>query len=141
PEKDTFANLTATREMVVHMVERATVERAVACSAEFPPEVDELAACGFTPVPSEVVRPPRVAEAPVAMECRLRQVVELAQGERGAHLVVADILRYHLDEAVWNQGRLDPDRLDPVGRLAGQSYCTCRNRFEIPRPPRPAKRP
>ncbi len=139
PEKDTYENIVATRELVVHMVERAMAEAMVATSAEYPPEVDELAACGFTAVASEVVAPPRVAEAPVAMECRLRQVVEVAEGERGAHLILATILRYHLRDEVWNGGRIDPDPLDPVGRLAGQSYCTCRPRFEIPRPPKPGR--
>jgi len=139
PEKDTYENIVATRELVVHMVDRPMAERMVAASADYPPEVDELAACGFTAVASEAVKPPRVAEAPIAMECRLRQVVEVAEGERGAHLILATILRYHLREEVWNAGRIDPTSLDPVGRLAGQSYCTCRTRFEIPRPPKPGR--
>jgi len=137
PEKDTYTNICATRELVVHMVDRPMAERMVACSAEYPPEVDELTACGFTSVASALVKPPRVVEAPIAMECRLRQVVEVAEGERGAHLILATILRYHVAEAVWNGGRLDPSPLDPVGRLAGQSYCTCRTRFDLPRPPKP----
>ncbi len=137
PEKDTYANIVATRELVIHMVDRSMAERMVACSADYPPEVDELTACGFTAVASEVVKPPRVAEAPIAMECRLRQVVEVAEDDRGAHLILATILRYHVREAVWNGGRIDPSPLDPIGRLGGQSYCTCRARFDLPRPPKP----
>jgi len=137
PEKDTYANLLATRELVVHMVDRPMAERMVACSADYPPEVNELATCGFTAVASEVVKPPRVAEAPIAMECRLRQVVEVVEGDHGAHLVLATILRYHVSEAVWNGGRIDSTPLDPIGRLGGQSYCTCRTRFDLPRPPKP----
>lgn len=137
PEKDTYTNIVTTRELVIHMVDRSMAERMVATSADYPPTVDELAACGFTAVASERVKPPRVAEAPIAMECRLRQVVEVAEGDHGAHLILATILRYHVREAVWNGGRIDPTSLDPIGRLAGQSYCTCRTQFNLPRPPKP----
>ena len=137
PEKDTYRNLVATGEFVVNMVTRAMAEAVVATSAEFPPEVDEFAACGFTAVASDLVAPPRVAASPIAMECRLRQVVEVAEGDHGAHLVLGDIVRYQVDEAVWHDGRIELDALDPVGRLAGRAYCTIRDRFEINRPPKP----
>jgi len=137
PEKDTFTNLVATREFVVNMVTREMAEAAVATSAEFSPDVDEFAACGFAPVPSDLVAPPRVAVSPIAMECRLRQVVEIADGDHGAHLIVGDIVRYQIQDAIWQDGRVDLDALDPIGRLGGRAYCTTRDRFEIDRPPKP----
>jgi flavin reductase (DIM6/NTAB) family NADH-FMN oxidoreductase RutF len=137
PEKDTYLNIVATGEFVVNVVTRTTAEAAVATSAEFAPDVDEFAACGFSPVASDLVAPPRVAASPVAMECRLRQIVEVAEGDRGAHLILGDIVRYQVDDALWHDGRLDVNSLDPVGRLAGRSYCTTRERFEIDRPPKP----
>ena len=138
PEKDTYLNIVATGEFVVNMVTRAMADAAVAASAEFPPEVDEFAACGFTAVASDLVAPPRVAASPIAMECRLRQVVEVDEGDHGAHLILGDIVRYQLDDAIWRDGRIDLAALDPVGRLAGRTYCTTRDRFEIDRPPKPS---
>jgi flavin reductase (DIM6/NTAB) family NADH-FMN oxidoreductase RutF len=137
PEKDTYRNIAATGEFVVNMVTRAMAEAAVAASAEFLPEVDEFTACGFVAVDSDLVTPPRVAASPIAMECRLRQVVEVAEGDRGAHLILGDIVRYQVDDAIWQDGRMDLDALDPVGRLAGRAYCTTRDRFDIERPPKP----
>jgi flavin reductase (DIM6/NTAB) family NADH-FMN oxidoreductase RutF len=137
PEKDTYRNIVATGEFVVNMVTRAMAEATVRASAEFRPDVDEFAACGFAAVASDLVAPPRVAISPVAMECRLRQVVEVAEKDHGAHLVLGDIVRYQVDDAVWRDGRFDLDALDPVGRLAGRTYCTTRDRFEIDRPAKP----
>lgn len=137
PEKDTYTNLVTTGEFVVNMVTREMAEAVVATSAEFPAAVDEFAACGFAPVASDLVAPPRVAVSPIALECRLRQVVEIADGEHGAHLVVGDILRYQIQDAIWQDGRVNLDGLDPVGRLGGRAYCTTRDRFEIDRPPKP----
>jgi flavin reductase (DIM6/NTAB) family NADH-FMN oxidoreductase RutF len=137
PEKDTYINLVATGEFVVSMVTREMAEAAVATSAEFSPDVDEFVRCGFAPAASDRVAPPRVASSPIAMECRLRQVVEVAEHNHGAHLIVGDILRYQIHEEIWQEGRIDLDALDPVGRLGGRAYCTTRDRFEIDRPPKP----
>lgn len=137
PEKDTYTNLVETGEFVVNMVTREMAEAAVATSAEFPPDVDEFAACGFAAVPSDRVAPPRVAVSPIAMECRLRQVVEVAEGDHGAHLVLGDIVCYQIQDAIWHDGQIDLDALDPIGRLGGRAYCTTRDRFAIDRPPKP----
>ena len=137
PEKDTYLNIVATGEFVVNMVTREMAEATVATSAEFPPEVDEFTTCGFAAVASDIITPPRVATSPVAMECRLRQVVEVMEDGQGAHLILGDILRYQIQDAIWQDGRIDLGALDPIGRLGGRAYCTTRDRFEIDRPAKP----
>ena len=74
--KDTLLNVIATREFVINVVTDALVEEMNLTSAQVPPEVDEFDLAGLTPLPSELVKPPRVAESPVQMECRLRQIIE-----------------------------------------------------------------
>ena len=71
------------------------------------------------------------------MECRLRQVVEVMEDGQGAHLILGDILRYQIQDAIWQDGRIDLGALDPIGRLGGRAYCTTRDRFEIDRPAKP----
>jgi flavin reductase (DIM6/NTAB) family NADH-FMN oxidoreductase RutF len=83
------------------------------------------------------VRPPRVAAAPAAFECRVRQIVPVGDGPLAAHIVIADILRLHVrDDILGPDGEVDPAKLDAVGRLGGESYATTRDRFELERPDR-----
>jgi flavin reductase (DIM6/NTAB) family NADH-FMN oxidoreductase RutF len=82
--KDTLLNVIATREFVVNVVTEGIAERMNLTSAQVPPDVDEFELAGLTPEPSEVVKPPRVAESPVQMECRLRQVIEVSDRPSGA---------------------------------------------------------
>ena len=86
--KDTLRNIIATREFVVNVVSEEFAEQMNACSAELPPEVDEFRVSGLTPVASEVVRPPRVGESHVQMECRLQQVIHVSTEPLGGSLVL-----------------------------------------------------
>jgi flavin reductase (DIM6/NTAB) family NADH-FMN oxidoreductase RutF len=133
-KKDTLLNIEATREFVVNIVTEAIAGPMNACSAEFPPEVDEFSASGLTPVPSEVVKPPRVKESPVSMECRLIQVVELGQLPLSGNLVIGEIVRFHVDDAIVSDFRIDPDKLLAVGRMGGIAYTRTRDRFNMERP-------
>jgi flavin reductase (DIM6/NTAB) family NADH-FMN oxidoreductase RutF len=128
--KDTLTNVEATGEFVVNLVSRALLERMNTTAADLPPDEDEFAWAGVTPIAARVVSAPRVAEAPAALECRLTQVVEAG----GGYVVLGEVVRVHVDPAVWSGGRIDPLALDPIGRLGGSRYTTLGEILELPRP-------
>jgi flavin reductase (DIM6/NTAB) family NADH-FMN oxidoreductase RutF len=99
-----------------------------------PPEVDEFELAGLTPLPSELVKPPRVAESPVQMECRLRQIVEVSDRPAGGSIVLGEVLRFHVDEDLFDHYRVDPDKLRAIGRMGGATYVRTRDRFDLERP-------
>ncbi len=134
PTKDTLRNILATREFVVNIVSEEFAVQMNACSAELPPEVDEFMVSGLTPLASDLVRPPRVAESHVQMECRLRQVVHVSTGPLGGSLVLGEVLRFHVREALLNNFRVDPEKLHAIGRMAGSTYARTRDRFDMERP-------
>jgi flavin reductase (DIM6/NTAB) family NADH-FMN oxidoreductase RutF len=133
--KDSLANIKASGEFVVNLVNRELAEAANACSGEWGPEVDEWGVCGVESAASELVAPERVAAAPAALECRVHQVLELGEAERASNsLVVAWILRVHIADEAIDEGVPDPDALDLVARMGGDLWCTTRDRFVLPRP-------
>jgi len=133
--KDTLANVKATGELVVNLVDRSLAEAANACSGEWGPDVDEWDVAGVEPAPSEVVAPARVNEAPAALECRVRQVLELGDAARASNnLVVAWVVRIHVADEAMDGLKPLPDVLDLVGRVGGDEWCTTRDRFTLPRP-------
>ena len=117
--KDTLRNVREVREFVVNLVSEPLLDAMVQTSGEWPRNADEFEIAGFTAAPSDLVKPPRVVESPVAMECRLYQEVVLGSSS----LVVGEILRMHVDDAVLTDGRVDVTKLRPVGRLGGDGYC------------------
>jgi flavin reductase (DIM6/NTAB) family NADH-FMN oxidoreductase RutF len=133
--KDSLANIRSTGEFVVNMVSRELAEAANACSGEWGPDVDEWDVCGATPAPSEVVAPERVEGSPAALECRVRQVLELGEPTRASNnLIVAWVVRVHIDDAAMDGIHPDPAVLDLVARMGGDLWCTTRDRFTLPRP-------
>lgn len=134
PAKDTLANVRATGEFVVNIVSERIAEQMNLCAGEYPADVDEFTLSGLTPVESDLVRPPRVGEAHVSMECRLHQIVDVSPRPRGASLILGEVVRFHLDEAILRDGAIDHDKLLAVGRMSGQQYCRTRDRFTLVRP-------
>jgi flavin reductase (DIM6/NTAB) family NADH-FMN oxidoreductase RutF len=131
-KKDTWLNIERTGEYVIHVVTDALAQQMNATSRPFPHGVDEIVEAGLTKVPSEIVAPPRIAEAPVAMECRLERIVEV--GRAGTAIVIGQILLWHVRDDLLVGGRVDPGRLDAIGRLGGAGYTRTRDRFEMVRP-------
>jgi flavin reductase (DIM6/NTAB) family NADH-FMN oxidoreductase RutF len=128
--KDTLVNIQATGEFVVNIVSLLQTNAMHASSVEFAPEVDEFEAVGVRKAPSHLVKPSRVADAPVSMECRLERI--LSMGEVGDRLVIGRIVRFHVADAVaLENGRIDTAALQPVGRLAGE-YVLSENIFACP---------
>jgi flavin reductase (DIM6/NTAB) family NADH-FMN oxidoreductase RutF len=132
--KDTLRNVMATREFVVNIVSEEFVERMNATAATVGPEVDEFELSGLTPIASELVKPARVAESHVQMECRLLQVVHVSERPLGGSVVLGEVLRFHVDEDYIEDFRIDPDKLRAVGRMAGSTYARTTDRFELQRP-------
>lgn len=132
--KDTLRNIIATREFVVNVVSEEFAVQMNACSAELLPEVDEFIVSGLTPVASDVVRPPRVGESHVQMECRLQQVVHVSTEPLGGSLVLGEVLRFHVSKSLFDNFRIDPDKLQAIGRMAGSTYSRTRDRFDMERP-------
>ena len=135
PQKDTLRNVMATGEFVVNIVSEEFAEKMNLCSAEVSPEVDEFELSGLTPLPAELVKPPRVAESKAQMECRLRQIVPVSDKPGGGSLVLGDVLRFHVLEGILTDGlKVDPDKLNAIGRMGGPTYTRTRDRFEMQRP-------
>lgn len=135
PQKDTLLNVEATGEFVVNIVSEEFAEQMNTTSAEAPPEVDEFALSGLTPLASDLVRPARVAESKIQMECHLRQIVRVSEQPGGGNLVLGDVLRFHVrEEVLVDAYKIDPDRLNAIGRMGGPTYVRTRDRFEMQRP-------
>jgi len=132
--KDTLRNVLNTREFVLNVVSEEFAEQMNQCSATVPPEVDEFELSGLTALTSELVKPPRVAESHVQMECRLLQVVTVSDKPMGGNLVIGEVLRFHVAEGIMNNFQIDPDKLHPIGRMGGPTYTRTTDRFDMARP-------
>ncbi len=133
-KKDTLRNIEAVREFVVNVVSEDLVQQMNLCSGEYPPEVDEFALSGLTPVASDLVKPPRVGEARISMECRLRQIIPVSDEPLGASVVLGEIVRFHVHDELFDNFKIDPDRLGAIGRMGGPTYTRTRDRFDLQRP-------
>lgn len=136
-KKDTLLNLEEVPEVVINVVNYALLEQMSMTSAEYERGVSEFTKAGLTPVPSERVRPPRVAEAPASYECHVRQMVETSDGPGGGTLVICEVVMAHFQEAIFDEkGVIDPHRIDLIARLGGDWYCRANGDalFELPRP-------
>ncbi len=132
--KDTAHNASTTRELVINVVTEAELDTMVATSAEHPPEVDELALAKLTPVPSVTVKPPRVAEAPIQLECRTHAIYEVSPGI--VDLLIAEILLVHVADGLTVRDDLyiDAQSYRPVARLGGDDYTTLGTVRQVKRP-------
>jgi flavin reductase (DIM6/NTAB) family NADH-FMN oxidoreductase RutF len=137
--KDTLVNLRAVGEFVVNVVPHAIRDAMNQASFPYGPDVNEFEAAGFTPLPSRFVRPPRAAESPVHLECRLVQIVPVGGGPLSANICIGEVLCFHVaDEILLPDGTCDVAKIDLIGRLGGDDYSTIRDRFALPKPSAPA---
>ncbi len=133
--KDTLENIRATGEFVVNIVGEELAEAMNATAAQLPPDEDEFALAGLTAAAGELVRAPRVGEAKIQMECRLRQIVEVSALPLGGSLVLGEVVRSHIEESVLEPGlHIALGKLRAVGRMAGAEYVRTTERFELQRP-------
>jgi len=135
--KDSLSNIEATGEFVCSLATYDLREAMNVSSAAVPPDVDEFALAGLTPAPSHAVKPPRVGESPVALECRLFQTLNLPgfDGGPGAYtMVVGQVVGVHIDDALIVDGRVDITKARPIARLGYMDYAVVDDVFAIPRP-------
>ncbi|MGA8742284.1 MAG: flavin reductase family protein [Terracidiphilus sp.] len=132
--KDTLRNVEETREFVINVVSAEIASQTNITAAEVGPEVDEFKLSGLTPLASEVVKAPRVAESPAQMECRLMQVIYTGDKPASGVVVLGEVVRFHVREDLVEDFRVDPAGLDAVGRMAGNTWVRTHDRIELVRP-------
>ncbi|TCJ01382.1 flavin reductase family protein [Cytobacillus praedii] len=121
-KKDTLANIEATGEFVINIVSEDWVEKMNICASEFPAEIDELETSGLQKESSQFVKPPRVKESKVHLECSLFQIHHFGEHPGAGSLVIGKVEHVHVAEELYENGRINTDKLKPVGRMAGQMY-------------------
>jgi flavin reductase (DIM6/NTAB) family NADH-FMN oxidoreductase RutF len=122
PQKDTLANIRALGEFVINIATESTLTQMDSTGRPWAPEIDEFEVAGLTAAPSKVVKPPRIAESPISFECTLFSLVPLGDGEGSGTLVLGRAVHLHIDDAILRNGRIDPERLQPVARMGGPLY-------------------
>lgn len=144
-DKDTLRNSKpidqgGTGEFIIHIIHEGQGPQMAAAAEHLPHGESEFPLTGFTPVAATRVRPPRVAEAPIAFECRTLQVIRTrprghdASAAGSGNLVLGEVVHIHIADSVLNErGRIDPAHLDAIGRMGGLDYCRTRDRFTMPR--------
>lgn len=133
-KKDTLLNVEETGQFVVNVVTETLAERMNQTSADYPRGVSEFEKAGLTPEPSLKVKPPRVKESPVSLECELIKIVTVSEGPLGGSLVLGRVVHARLHDAIWKDGRIHHRDLKAVGRLEGSWYARTGDDFEMPRP-------
>jgi flavin reductase (DIM6/NTAB) family NADH-FMN oxidoreductase RutF len=131
--KDTTRNILETGGYVIHTVVNGSEDQMNRSSANFPPEASEFTEVGLETVPSDIVGAPRIANAPVAMECQFKSLITNGT-EWKTHLVIGEILRWHVRSDLMIEDKyIDPHKLEPVGRLGGVNYCRTGDIFQMER--------
>jgi flavin reductase (DIM6/NTAB) family NADH-FMN oxidoreductase RutF len=130
-QKDTARNILETKEFVIHIVDEDNVKKINETAASLPPDESEIDLAKLSPVPSTEVTVPGVKESKVRMECILEQSLEIGDT---TDLIIGRIVQYHIDEAIYEQGKIDPSGLAAVSRLAGNDYAKIGEIFTIKRP-------
>lgn len=125
--KDTLTNLRESQEFVINIVSMSLANAMHETAFNHPPEVDEFTRAGVTPAPCVVVNTPRVAEAKISMECTVEHMLRLGSD----YLVIGRMHRYHVEDALLSNGRIDLQTLDPLARMAG-NYTRVETLFDLP---------
>jgi flavin reductase (DIM6/NTAB) family NADH-FMN oxidoreductase RutF len=121
-KKDTLANIEETREFVINVVGEKIVLQMNECAVEFEPDVDEFEIAGLTKESSALVRPPRVKESDVHLECVLHEILHFGEGPGAGSLVIGKVVLVHVNDELYIDGKIDTNKLQPIGRMAGSQY-------------------
>jgi flavin reductase (DIM6/NTAB) family NADH-FMN oxidoreductase RutF len=131
-KKDTWKNVEYTNDFVINVVTEENTQRMNISATEFPEDISEFEQSGFTAIPSQIVKSPRIKESPIQMECKLVKIVEFEQTTTG--LIIGEIILYHIEDDLLLQNyKIDIHKLKPVGRLGGNEYCRVNDIFEMER--------
>lgn len=133
-QKDTLVNIEETGCFVVNIVTEELVEPMNLSSAELPPEMDEFAFAKVERVPARLVAAYRVQNSPIQLECEKFQIVQVGSGPLAANLVIGKVMLIHVADDVAGASGIDQSKISFVGRLGGQEYSRCTDRFTLKRP-------
>lgn len=135
--KNTHDNVKEVAEVVINVVTYDMVQQMSLSSSPYPKDVDEFVKSGLTPLESEFVKPYRVAEAPIQIECKVLEVKELGTEGAAGNLVICEVVCMHIDDAILNEsGQVDQQKIDLVARMGGNWYCRAHGDalFELNKP-------
>ena len=135
--KHTLQNAALTNEVVINVVSFPMVEQTSLSSTEYKKGVNEFIKSGLTPIESTQVKPYRVKESPVQMECKVKNIISLGEEGGAGNLVVCEIIKMHISEDILNSHhQIDPNKIDLVGRMGANWYCRASNSslFEVQKP-------
>lgn len=135
--KHSYENVLEVPEVVINIVNYDMVQQASLASTEYAKGVNEFVKSGLTPVASERVKPPRVAESPVSFECKVNEVISLGADGGAGNLVICEVLLAHIKEEILDEeGKIDSTKLDAVARMGGDYYCRAHGEalFTVPKP-------
>lgn len=134
-QKDTARNILESKEFVIHIVDNLNVDAINQTAASLPPDQSEIELAKLTPVPSTKVSVPGIKEAKIRFECQLEHSVELGGVDSpGCDLIIGKIVQFHIEDSIYENGRIDPVGLGAVSRLAGTNYAKIGEIFSIARP-------
>lgn len=134
--KHTYENVLEVKEVVINIVNYAMVQQMSLSSTEYPKGTNEFVKAGLTAIPSEKVKPPRVAESPVQFECVVNEVVQLGSEGGAGNLVICEVVKIHIDESILDENQtIDQHKIDTVSRMGGNWYSRANmGMFEVPKP-------
>lgn len=121
--KDTLHNIKQSGEVVINMVNYDIVRQMAISSVEFPKEISEFDKTGLTPIQADLVKPFRIKESPVQLECKMQEILTLGNQGGAGHLIICQVLRLHIKDEIIDDGRINPHKIDLVGRMGRAYYC------------------
>jgi len=130
-KKDTVKNIEFSHDFVVNVVDENLIKPAVQASVDYPGEVDEIREVGLTAISSDKIKSPRIAEAKVSLECRLWHIFQIPEEQGIRSVVFGEVILAHIKDEVWIDGKLDPSKLNLMGRMAKDLYCRTGDTFEV----------
>lgn len=130
-KKDTVRNIEATGEFGLNLVTADLAEQMVLSAADFPPDVSEVTEAGLELMAGDKISAPLVAASPVKMECKLERIIEI--GTSPHSLVIGEVVQWHIRDDLYDNGRIDMNRLNALGRLAGNNYVRTNDIFSVQR--------
>ena len=139
-EKDTLVNIRDTKEFTVNIVSESFAQQMVECSTDYDSNVNEFEISGLSTSKSKKIIPPILKEAKISLECNLNQIVEIGDGTAGSgFIVIGSIVLFHIEDSIISNNKIDIEKLEPIGRLAGDWYTRPTDNFQITRKVKPEK--
>jgi flavin reductase (DIM6/NTAB) family NADH-FMN oxidoreductase RutF len=133
-KKDTLRNIEETGEFVVNVVTESLAEAMNITARRYPAEISEVEEAGLTTIPSDLIKPPRIAESPINLECRLNQIIEFGKPTVTGQTILAEVLRVHVRDDLYKDGVIDIGSLHVIGRMGHNKYTRTRDLFNLPEP-------